>query len=387
MTLSKKRLFLAGLILAAPLSRSQSGYEKNAHVRFSIGQEGGSYLVRYTFKDHLDNLVGFTMYFPSRTTRTMIDRFGIPKSMFKRFVVTDETLRKREETLRNGMFKNIGNTLLPDKSALVNYYGGLFCRPVALLIQKALEHMGKDSRIDRINMAMKFVQDIPYGIPKEDNGSVFNGGVITPPEVLMNMYGDCDSKAIFFAGILCYLISPDDIIFVGEPKHILTAIKNKPEHNQVYLDHDGDTYVIAETAGPGRFPFGNQGEHFKGSVEIEPLVFRPEGPAADGERNTFTVTPIVKLFKVFFQNRCNFEIRLLLSIDQPPAGGWYTLRPGKKEFVLETPSRHFLFYAEGKKTIWSGSMPTIFEGREYVCKRVEIADIDEGDFVMQLECN
>ena len=132
-------------------------------------------------------------------------------------------------------------------------------------------------------MAMKFVQDIPYAIPKESR-RIYKNGYITPLEVLIEGYGDCDSKTILFVCIMSFLIPEDDILFVSIPGHIFSAIKydddNFKKNNSdnyipytqrkecnsktgTYLEYKNDKYFICETAGPGRPYYGQSNQEIK----------------------------------------------------------------------------------------------------------------------------
>jgi hypothetical protein len=251
---------------------AQKDYQANPHVGFGLDTVGGEYILRYKFRDQYDRFQEFILRFPVAQTREMIQRFGIPKWMFERYLETPEEIKRRERILQEGLFMEEGDYLKVDKSAVVEYYAPVFCRPIAEQIAGVLYDYGRDTYTERINMAMKFVQDIPYGIPEFDDKDWHYGGIFTPPEVLLHMYGDCDSKAILFAGILIYLLDAGDVIFLNQPDHILTAIRCKPQRGQTYIRFGDDTYVLAETAGPARVNFGQKGLFYRGQYKAERLV-------------------------------------------------------------------------------------------------------------------
>ena len=160
---------------------------------------------------------------------------------------------------------------------MVNQYSN-YTSSIAEWMKDYLKNKNEDSRLNRIRLAMKFVQDIPYGIPREDR-KWYNGGVYATPAILVNGYGDCDTKAILFVGILCHLIDPDDIRFAGEPGHVYTVIKAKPsvmrnlDSQKYYFKLNGRRFYVAETAGPGRWEFGEEGGYKHDRVEIELVEF------------------------------------------------------------------------------------------------------------------
>ena len=81
---------------------------------------------------------------------------------------------------------------------------------------------------------MKFVQDIPYGLPYEKRvrskygGYKYDDGIFAPNEVLIKGYGDCDSKTFLFACIVSHMINPDDI-FLSEETTTFFPLLNPPK--------------------------------------------------------------------------------------------------------------------------------------------------------------
>lgn len=76
-------------------------------------------------------------------------------------------------------------------------------------------------------------------------------GFYPPLRALERGYGDCDTKAALLAAILQNL-TDTPIIGVHVPQHYLIGIAQTPRAGQAYLVHEGRTYVLVETAGPGR---------------------------------------------------------------------------------------------------------------------------------------
>ena len=256
---------------------AQSDYSKNQHVSHSVKKKQGNYIVSYTFKDHEERICKITFTMDREGVDRDIKSFGIPQSMFEPYSIVPEVLEERKRILKKGLFKKKGNNLVVDKSAMVNQYSN-YTSSIAEWMKDYLKNKNEDSRLNRIRLAMKFVQDIPYGIPREDR-KWYNGGVYATPAILVNGYGDCDTKAILFVGILCHLIDPDDIRFAGEPGHVYTVIKAKPsvmrnlDSQKYYFKLNGRRFYVAETAGPGRWEFGEEGGYKHDRVEIEQVEF------------------------------------------------------------------------------------------------------------------
>ena len=246
-------LFL--VITSATTFKKPRRYQRNDHVTYRVSQYYEDYSINYTFQDHFRELWDVELHFNRKVTDNLIDDFGIPTSMFNSYSVTSAVLRERERVLREGLFIKDGDEIRPDYGAMIEHYRD-YVSPIADVIIEALRRTASDSRQNRIEMAMKFVQDIPYAIPRNDTRRMYFGGMTSPPETLINGYGDCDSKAILFACILSHLISQDDIIFLHQPGHMLTAIRGEEFPGATYLDYRGITYVLAETAGPGHWNWG-----------------------------------------------------------------------------------------------------------------------------------
>lgn len=247
-------------------------------------------VVDYTFKDFFGRLRDMRFCYPSVEIKEKARRFGISSSLFKPFYRWE--IQDRKEQCERGLFDP--NTLAPDKSAVVSYYAALVCKPIARAIADALHADGRDTRLNRIRMAMKFVQDIPYGIPDFDDATRRFGGVIPPPLIMMFGYGDCDSKAMLFAGILSYLIDYRDIIFLKVPLHVLTAVYHS-ESLGTSIQFRNRPHYLSETAGTGRYDIGEEGIRY-GWYQTEALQWKfdtPPSPLPFGSSHNDRLPPVI----------------------------------------------------------------------------------------------
>lgn len=257
---------------------SSRNYQKNRHVRLQSKEEGGHYILSYRFKDHKEKFQEFSIIYKLATMRKMISRFGVPRQFLGSFRMTAAQMRRwkqeRDNAVAEGLFMLEGNMLKPDPDRIVSYYSSEFCEQIANQIVDSLERYGTDTPRERIEMAMKFIQDIPYGIPEQNDPNYLYAGVITPPQIMYLKFGDCDSKSFMFAGILSFLIDPDKIAFLTMPGHLLTAIKFKQERGMTSVTYGREKFVLAETAGPGRNNFGvPQSYNQSGKLELHKLNF------------------------------------------------------------------------------------------------------------------
>lgn len=324
---------------------SQREFAKNAHVEFKVINSDENYIVRYTFKDQFDNLQTYELAMPVGFTDNEISVFGVPVWLFEPYQDTEYNRRIRKTELEKGLFMLVNNSIEADKSAVIKRYAETFCKPIAKLIVESLEEYGRDTRRDRIEMAIRFVQDIPYGIPQYSDKKRHYGGVSPPPALLKNGYGDCDSKVLLFAGILIYLIPGNEIIFLNQADHVLSAVAGEKEEGLTYVNFMGKNYLVAETAGPGKRMLGERGDYFRNKFIAEPLklVFPsplPFNPDAVAVKPVVTQSTLDET-KVIIKNTSSNYFRFQLSFDNV---NW-------KEFNLRK-NESGIFNLSGEKVIF-----------------------------------
>lgn len=278
----KTRLFfhfiaILNLIIVNQDALAQKQYAKNPHVVYEVETANEIYTVNYSFKDHYGNMHKYALSLPVEYTNREIEVFGIPKWLFEPYIDNAQNRYIRDAELEKGLFKLQDNVIEVDKSAVINRYAETFCKPIAEMIVNSLEHFNRDTRNDRIEMAIRFVQDIPYGIPIFSDKNRHYGGVTPPPALLINGFGDCDSKAILFVSILIYLIPANEVVFLNQSEHVLSAVKGERNGTLTYIEFKGHDYLIAETAGPGERKLGEKGNYYRNKFFVEQLsIAAPE---------------------------------------------------------------------------------------------------------------
>ncbi|MCF8369280.1 MAG: hypothetical protein K9G76_09585 [Bacteroidales bacterium] len=279
-------LLLFTVLINSAVLFSQKEYAKNPHVIYKVELNNSSYSVHYKFRDIFNNFQDYELMLPEEYTHEMISKFGVPKWLFEPYVDTESNRRIREKEINRGFFFLNGNTIEVNKSAVIDYYAPTFCKPIAEMIVSTLSDYGSDNRRNRIEMAIRLVQDIPYGVPTYEDEVMHYGGVSPPPKLLIDGFGDCDSKALLFVGILSYLIPAKDIVFLNQPEHVLSAVKASPEKGLTYIAYQQENYLIAETAGPGKRLLGEKGNYFRNKFKVEELVTDAPEPLAFTENKT-----------------------------------------------------------------------------------------------------
>lgn len=148
--------------------------------------------------------------------------------------------------------------------------------PVVAALRRVADERGYDQQW-LIAAAVALVQSgLAYRKPegREDGRDIF--GFYPPLRALERGYGDCDTKAALLAAILQNLTDAP-LIGVHVPQHYLLGIAATPQADQAWLSYGGRTYVLVETAGPGKLPPGNIARHTQAAltrgedVRIDPM--------------------------------------------------------------------------------------------------------------------
>lgn len=148
-------------------------------------------------------------------------------------------------------------------------------------LAQVADALGADRREvrDFARVSLGFVQSVPYeaGGPKQD------GGFRLPVSVLAAGRGDCDSKAVLFAGLLkaahpdlgvAIVVLPGDR-FAG---HALAAVDLEPTPEQAFLLIEGRPWVLAEVVGPHAVPLGRIDGRTRRALARGPVEVRAVGP-------------------------------------------------------------------------------------------------------------
>ena len=329
---------------------AQKELEQNSHVIYEVTLDESIYTIKYRFKDHFGNFQNYELVLPYTYTKQAIKKFGIPTWLFEPYVDSEENRKVRQYEMSKGLFMLDDNLIEVDKSAVLHYYSPHYFKPIAEMIISSLADYGKDTRRDRIEMTIRFIQDIPYGIPTDKNKQRHYGGVIPPPKVLIEGFGDCDSKVLLFVGILIYLIPGDDIIFLNQDDHVLAAVKEKPEKGLTYIEYKGQKYLVAETAGPGKRLLGQKGNYYRKKFRVETLRFVPPEPLPY-RNNVITDKAVINTEQVqnntlVIKNSSERGFKFQISADNRHWENFYLSSNTFGNYILNKEQQVFLRYRE-----------------------------------------
>ncbi len=250
------------------LSGTPARFQKNVHVKKEITQKKGKYHIKYAFKDHLDIPRIWSVTFPSKQTNEMIYKFGVDPRVYEPFERSAEVIVQRKMEINAGLFKEEDGYVMPDLNAIAAYYKG-FTKPIADFIRVNLgSGAGKRESLD---FALSFCQDIPYGIPPSRFNEKEIGEMFSPPQALLNMFGDCDTKAVIFTSTMSHF-GWQDMIYIQVPGHLLMGIEGLPRPYDAYVQFKNKKYIFAEPVGPGRYRLGEVRQAYPklgGVIEVD----------------------------------------------------------------------------------------------------------------------
>ena len=245
-----------------------SEYQKTTFTQQNIEITKKAYGFRYIFSSPSNEWYEWKWKYKRVETNEMIKKFGMPQSIFEPYPATKKNVRLRSQAIKRSFFKEEGSKLYPDFNRMIPFYMG-FTSPLYALTIKTL---GKDSTPrERVEFLLRFVQDIPYGIPPTHSNSKVISGILSPPQIFIEKWGDCDSKVLLISSILAH--EPRyKILLVYLEKHLLMAFEGRPHPNDSFIVFQGSKFILADPTGPAHLKLGNPGPDFKGNFKkIEPL--------------------------------------------------------------------------------------------------------------------
>ena len=151
----------------------------------------------------------------------------------------------------------------------------------------------KYSEKDTINLAISFVQSVPY---LTDNvTTAFDEYPRYPIETLVDQEGDCEDTAILMAALLDAM--GYSVVLISPPNHMAVGILGIEGMSGTYWDHNGGKYYYIETTGSnwevGQLPAEYTGEtaHI---YDIIPVPILTHDWKSESSRGKLTMTVTVE---------------------------------------------------------------------------------------------
>ena len=238
-------------------------YQKNPFTQQNVEITKKVYGFKYKFSSPTNEWYEWEWKYKRVETNEMIKKFGLPQSILEPYQATKKNVRLRNRVIKESFFKEDRKKLYPDFNRIIPFYMG-FTSPLYALTIKTL---GKDSTPrERVEFLLRFVQDIPYGIPPNRSNSKVISGILTPPQIFIEKWGDCDSKVLLISSILAH--EPRyKILLVYLENHLLMAFEGRPHPNDSFIVFQGSKFILADPTGPGHLKLGNPGPDFKGNFK------------------------------------------------------------------------------------------------------------------------
>jgi hypothetical protein len=125
---------------------------------------------------------------------------------------------------------------------------------------------------ERLNSYLSFLQTIPYDPLQRKT----DFGVLTPPALLTQNRGDCETKQVALATFIRSTHPDLKLILVGSGDHMILGAGIAPEPGDALFQYEGVGYVLMDATGPGREPVGaldgeSRGRLNHGVAEVFPI--------------------------------------------------------------------------------------------------------------------
>lgn len=285
-------------------------YEKKTYTKEEARKLGRKYYFTYGFRDHLGAYRELKWSNDVIETESFMYRFGLNEKHSQTFNVG------KTELLYSMMIKE-GRSLSFDYSKIVEESRPLI-KPLWLQFKSLTGQYNLSAR-ERVELIMRFLQDVPYGIPPENYKGRYIAGLFPPMELLINTWGDCDSKSILMATLLSFDQELyDKIAMILVPGHALLGLRLIPGPYERYIDYRGSRYIYAEPVGLARSPLGKTNSPYSNAIDVRPLVLTAPPPTLE-QRSGGTSIPVPSEKKGSFATTCP-DNGLSIEYDHPFSG-------------------------------------------------------------------
>lgn len=177
------------------------------------------------------------------------DKLNIEESTYFKKIEKEQKKKKKSFLERKG-FQIIGDSIG------VNY--SLCVRNNRPRVKKVVERMKKIKKKMSLRQLLflisAFIQEIKYGIPPFRENNKIIAGFWAPPKVLVNNFGDCDSKGVAFASMWTNF-KRYPLILIKIPNHLFLGLAI-PSIGRDEITINGLSYTLCEVTGPDKIPPG-----------------------------------------------------------------------------------------------------------------------------------
>ncbi len=273
-----EKLYVSFAISKKQLSESEDefGYYPEELQKYvnSISEEMTIEMISY-LKEFVRQQIGKTRYsqyilIEEIDAKTFTLKLSVPAPLHKKVKpefdkIKEKLAQEKEKYLKNiekevkkrwkAYLEERGVRLIADKIS-VNYE---FCvrrnQPRMSHVLESLRKIKANSSLrEFLDLLLAYIQEIRYGIPplEENKKAILEFWV--PPKVLVNNFGDCDSKGVTFASLWTNF-RKYPLLLIKIPKHLFVGIA-LPSLGEETITLNGIRYIFCEVAGPEKIPSG-----------------------------------------------------------------------------------------------------------------------------------
>jgi hypothetical protein len=177
------------------------------------------------------------------------DKLAVEENTY--LIKIDKEQKKKEKAFieRRG-FRVIGDSIGVDYSVCVRNN-----RPRVKKIVERMKKIKKKMTLRKLLFLMSaFIQEIKYGIPPFIENNKIIAGFWVPPKVLVNNFGDCDSKGVAFASMWTNF-KRYPLVLIKIPNHLFLGLAI-PSIGRDEIMINGLNYTLCEVTGPDKIPPG-----------------------------------------------------------------------------------------------------------------------------------
>lgn len=246
-------------------------YEKNSYTVEKSSVVGRRRFFTYGIKDHVGAYRELKWNINALDPESFMHIFGLKPKYTENFDAT-------ETEIKYSMMINKNGNLYFDYSKIVEESRPLI-KPLYLEFKKIFKKYDLSTR-EKIELVMRFLQDIPYGIPPANYKGKYIGELFPPIELLISTWGDCDSKSLLMATILSFEREfYDKMAVIDVPGHALLGFRLTLGPYDKFVHYNGMPYIYAEPVGLSRTPLGMTNSPYSRAVEVRPLILMspPDG--------------------------------------------------------------------------------------------------------------
>ncbi len=197
-------------------------------------------------------------------------KISVPSSLYKEVKAASEIIKNKLDIEENTYFKKMQKEQKKKEKAFLKRRGfrvigdrievnySLCVRNNRPRVKKVVERMKKIKKKMSLRQLLflmsAFIQEIKYGIPPLRENNKFISEFWVPPKVLVNNFGDCDSKGVAFAAMWTNF-KRYPLILIKIPKHLFLGLAI-PSIGSDEITINGLNYTLCEVTGPAKIPPG-----------------------------------------------------------------------------------------------------------------------------------